>query len=493
MTADGKINLDRLIRVVADQARREMADLTQATRGVAAEARDLASAGGATTPVLDGLAAGARHAQTGLVGMTTALAAQETAMQRAIAAWSGLSRAAEDSTASGLRHGLMLDEIRARYNPLFAASRQYEMALRDIAEAERLGAISAREAGAARAAAAQGMLAPVQQPGPRGGAGPNPYTANIGAQGFDIGVTAAMGMNPLMIGLQQGSQLAGIAQQMGGGEKAAKGLAQGLLSIFNATSLAAIGLTALAAVGIQGLMVLAGSARSLEERMEAVKTAFERYKSSMAIVNASSDDLAQQFGKASAAALGLYTVLSNLDRMTLAQKLKDTGNALRETLSIPRTDPDLEFASSRIGRFFGLGGGYTALSTYGGEIESFKAAIRGVETAEGIDAQTAAMQILLQQVEQLVALNGETSEDEQKLIDQLKKQADTLLGIQAIETARAEAQKRQVDQMVTGYRQEADLLAVTARFGSDSIEVERLKAAQARENLDLRLKGIGVE
>ncbi|PTX35800.1 hypothetical protein, partial [Gemmobacter caeni] len=224
------------------------------------------------------------------------------------------------------------------------------------------------------------------------------YTANIGAQGFDIGVTAAMGMNPLMIGLQQGSQLAGIAQQMGGGAQAAKGLAQGLLSIFNATSLAAIGLTTLAAVGIQGLMALAGSARSLEERMEAVKTAFERYKSSMAIVNASSDDLAQQFGKASAAALGLYTVLSNLDRMTLAQKLKDTGNALRETLSIPRTDPDLEFASSRIGRFFGLGGGYTALSTYGGEIESFKAAIRGVETAEGVDAQTAAMQILLQQV-----------------------------------------------------------------------------------------------
>lgn len=494
MTADGKINLDMLIRVVADQARREMADLTQATRGVAAEARDLASAGGATTPVLDGLAAGARHAQTGLVGMTTALAAQETAMQRAIAAWSGLSRAAEDSTASGLRHGLMLDELRARYNPIFAASRQYEMALRDIAEAERLGAISAREAGAARAAAAQGMLAPVQQPSPRGGVPSSAYTANIGAQGFDIGVTAAMGMNPLMIGLQQGSQLAGIAQQMGGGAQAARGLLQGLTAIASPLNLAIIGFTTLAAVGIQGFSALAVSSKSLEERMAELTTAFDRYKRSADLAGSSAEDLSRQFGVGATAAQELYAILSGLDRLSVDQKLKATSSAVRDMLGLMKENNRRGGNEGRIADFFDLGGsGWGNARPYAASLGAFDDAVRGFEKAEGIDAQIAAMQTLLQAVDHLARLKDGITKEEQALIDQLKKQADILLGIQAIETARAEAQKRQVDQMVTGHRQEADLLAVTARFGSDSIEVERLKAAQARENLDLRLKGIGVE
>lgn len=494
MTADGKINLDMLIRVVADQARREMADLTQATRGVAAEARDLASAGGATTPVLDGLAAGARHAQTGLVGMTTALAAQETAMQRAIAAWSGMSRATEDSTASGLRHGLMLDELRARYNPLFAASRQYEMALRDIAEAERLGAISAREAGAARAAAAQGMLDPVQRTGQRGGTQSSAYTANIGAQGFDIGVTAAMGMNPLMIGLQQGSQLAGIAQQMGGGAQAARGLLQGLTAIANPLNLAIIGFTTLAAVGIQGFSSLAASSKSLEERMAELTTAFDRYKRSADLAGSSSEDLSRQFGVGATSAQELYAILSGLDRLSVEQKLKSTSSAVREMLGLMKENNLRGGNEGRIADFFDLGGsGWGNARPYAGSLGAFDSAVRGFEKAEGLDAQISAMQTLLQEVEHLATLKGGISEDEQALIDQLEEQADVLLGIKAIETARAEAKKRQVDQMVTGYRQEADLLAVTAQFGSDSIEVERLKAAQARENLDLRLKGIGVE
>src|SRR5690606_29605721 len=50
-----------------------------------------------------------------------------------------------------------LDEIRARYNPLFAASRIYEQELRDIADAERMGAISAVEAAQARERAAAAM------------------------------------------------------------------------------------------------------------------------------------------------------------------------------------------------------------------------------------------------------------------------------------------------------------------------------------------------
>jgi hypothetical protein len=99
-------------------------------------------------------------------GTTAALQRHETAVQQLIAQNTGLSRATEGTIADTLRHGLALDSLRAKYNPLFAASRQYEQELRDIAEAERLGAISAMEAANARERAAQAM-API--PGQLGG------------------------------------------------------------------------------------------------------------------------------------------------------------------------------------------------------------------------------------------------------------------------------------------------------------------------------------
>lgn len=78
---------------------------------------------------------------------------------------------------------------------------------------------------------------------------PNRFnTANIAAQFQDIGVTAAMGMNPMTIALQQGTQLSAIMNSM---ESPLKGIAEAFRSIFNATSLLAIGLVGVVAALIQ--------------------------------------------------------------------------------------------------------------------------------------------------------------------------------------------------------------------------------------------------
>lgn len=78
---------------------------------------------------------------------------------------------------------------------------------------------------------------------------PNRFnTANIAAQFQDIGVTAAMGMNPLLIALQQGTQLSAVLDSM---EKPIQGLADAFKQIINPTSLWTIALTALAVVGLQ--------------------------------------------------------------------------------------------------------------------------------------------------------------------------------------------------------------------------------------------------
>lgn len=78
---------------------------------------------------------------------------------------------------------------------------------------------------------------------------PNRFnTANIAAQFQDIGVTAAMGMNPLLIALQQGTQLSAVLNST---EKPIQGLADAFKQIINPTSLWTIALTALAVVGLQ--------------------------------------------------------------------------------------------------------------------------------------------------------------------------------------------------------------------------------------------------
>lgn len=77
-------------------------------------------------------------------------------------------------------------------------------------------------------------------------------TANIAAQFQDIGVTAAMGMNPLQIALQQGTQLSAVfAQAAASGQSAAQLLVGALKQIVSATALVTIGVIAIGVALIQ--------------------------------------------------------------------------------------------------------------------------------------------------------------------------------------------------------------------------------------------------
>lgn len=83
----------------------------------------------------------------------------------------------------------------------------------------------------------------------RGGAQSNRFvSSNILAQIQDIAVTSAMNMNPLLIAMQQGTQLQYI---LANSNAPLKDFVAGLKSAFNASGMLAIGLTGLVAVGIQ--------------------------------------------------------------------------------------------------------------------------------------------------------------------------------------------------------------------------------------------------
>ncbi|WP_349295233.1 phage tail tip lysozyme (plasmid) [Thioclava sp. 'Guangxiensis'] len=194
---------------------------TAATRAAAEAARQLAAAeqeardratraAGATPQTV------ARALPANLSGIT-ANSTAEAASQRAYVAATtsqkealrGLGAEVVATRQESALYRAEMDAIRAGYNPLFAASKEYEKRLEEIAADEKIGAINAREAAQAREEAASRM-APVTAAA-RGHAGAMKLQAhearNLTYQLNDVFQTLLLGMPPQQVLLQQGPQI----------------------------------------------------------------------------------------------------------------------------------------------------------------------------------------------------------------------------------------------------------------------------------------------
>lgn len=96
--------------------------------------------------------------------------------------------------------------------------------------------------------------------------------SGLAAQFQDIGVTAAMDMNPMIIGLQQGTQIAGqMEMALQGGVSASTVFGTALRSLLSPVSLVAIGLTVAAAAAIQMVDWAAAGAGALNMLADALE------------------------------------------------------------------------------------------------------------------------------------------------------------------------------------------------------------------------------
>ncbi|MDX0106654.1 phage tail tape measure protein [Sinorhizobium medicae] len=171
----------------------------------------------------------------------------------------GRSFGAQDEHVRAFR--MEVERLTLKYQPLAKATRDYEASIGEIQRAHKLGAITAQEMTQAldrerqayerlkTSATAAGAAVKAANTNRPGGQGFN--SANAAFQFQDIAVTAAMGMNPLMIGLQQGTQLASVLGSM---ERPVSGLASAFASLISPVSLVTIGLTAGTAALVQYFM-----------------------------------------------------------------------------------------------------------------------------------------------------------------------------------------------------------------------------------------------
>ncbi len=201
-----------------------------------------------------------------------------TSLQNRINAMTGVGvQAAKEWTGALADQGKELERLRARYSPLFNTINSYKAAVADIRRAHAVGAISSNEMAAAISRERQAALAataaikgrnaaladtPMQRVN---GNAANGYTSNIAAQFQDIGVTAAMGMSPLQIALQQGTQLSAVFEQMkSNGQSVGSALVSAFTSIISPISLVTLGVIA-GSVALYQYVASASEVKSADE------------------------------------------------------------------------------------------------------------------------------------------------------------------------------------------------------------------------------------
>ncbi|WP_272952017.1 phage tail length tape measure family protein [Sinorhizobium medicae] len=150
-----------------------------------------------------------------------------------------------------------------------------------------------RQAALASTAAIKGRNAALAAT-PRGGSAQGFQTANIAAQFQDIAVTSAMGMNPLQIALQQGTQLSSVIATMGNGKSVISGLGAAFKSLISWQSLAVIGFVGASAAAIQYFSSLelggAKSEATLKKEAELVQAVVSKWGEALPALKAYNDE-----------------------------------------------------------------------------------------------------------------------------------------------------------------------------------------------------------
>jgi hypothetical protein len=170
---------------------------------------------------LETLASRAARAAANMNEMATTGTSVMSRINAATGVSSGVRRDAADIAA----YGQAMDNLRAKYNPMFAAIQRYRQEVAELRQAHRVGAVSADEYSAALSRIRRSSLNEIglikgrvqgYQAMAKGAGMARFQLVQLGYQLNDIGVSLASGQNPLIVMVQQGAQIAQIYGGQGG-------------------------------------------------------------------------------------------------------------------------------------------------------------------------------------------------------------------------------------------------------------------------------------
>lgn len=324
-------------------------------------------------------------------------------------------RPASDS-ASAFSDGM--EDLQRRFNPLYAASKRYEAALQDLDRAHKMGILNAGQYAQALDRLNAEMLTPGKGPG-------NPFeqanngaqalqgnVGNIAAQFNDIGVTAAMGMNPMLIALQQGTQISQVfaGQKLDG---VAKGLGAAFASVVSPVSLVTIGLVAGAAALIQwaqGALFAADDTKTFEASLSTANQKIrEMQQISQDLGENGLEAMRKKYGEITAEILTLARAQDRQAERQARAAISSAASALFEETGGNVMQDD--GYAGRISRLNGL------LQVTEQEASLVYNALLQLDRAKGVEAQAEAAAVLRERLEAIAAAGGEGAAEAERLLE----------------------------------------------------------------------------
>lgn len=432
----------------------------------------------------------------------TAAERNTTKLQALINASTGIGRGAANQSAREwtgalAMQGKSMDELRAKWNPLYATISQYKAAVTEIRTLHAQGTLKVDEMTAAIQRQRQAALASIGAIKGRGLAlreeaananvvagrtvtGTRGFeTANIAAQFQDIAVTSAMGMSPLQIALQQGTQLSSVFATM---DRPLLGIVAAFQSLLSPVSLVTIGLTAASAAALQYFTKADEEADKASRAIEAHGDLIRR--------------LREAYGEAAVGA----SEYARESKKILQQDAADSARSYRSILTRTATDliggvtsvpvDDFEGATFIIQKMQGaLAGLETSLAAGSPDIQAFVERLIEIENhggaserirelteelrkaaSEGLAAQRALGEISAFPARQRGFLLGSSTEQER--LDYLDRQRLSLRQMQVD----ADARRAQLFARSPSERAEAARQAERARsIAGESAEENRLR------------------
>lgn len=217
------------------------------------------------------------------------------------------------------RSAAAVDQLRASIDPMFAASKRYEAAIEQLNIALQQGVISQRQYEAMTERVGNAFLGAGHAAAPMYGAmgrvgqamsGARGQIQNVSWQLQDVAVQLQAGTSASVVFAQQGSQIASAFGPVG----AALG--------------AVIALTPLLVLGLGDAWA---KAQTLEERMDALSEAVNRYVSSSKEARQTSAELAAEYGNLATQAQAALTAIAAAERLAAIQALNQEVATLAAT------------------------------------------------------------------------------------------------------------------------------------------------------------------
>lgn len=162
------------------------------------------------------------------------------------------------------------------------------------------------------------------------------HTTNLMFQFQDIGMMLAAGQSPLMLAMQQGTQVSGIFQQMGGTARSVfPAIKAALVSMVSPMSLLTIGAIAGGAALVQwGMSALGASedTKTFEDALGDLKDITEGLKSAQSILLMSTDELTERYGRYAEAVRAAAQELLQIRVIEADRALRDQFDALGDVV-----------------------------------------------------------------------------------------------------------------------------------------------------------------